>query len=87
MKDKVWFITGCSTGFGRELSLMALEQGYRVAVAARNIDDVKDIISKYKEKAVAIKLDMTNPAEIESSVKKVIEVFGRIDLLVNNAGI
>jgi NAD(P)-dependent dehydrogenase (short-subunit alcohol dehydrogenase family) len=87
MKDKVWFITGCSTGFGRELSLMALEHGYSVAVAARNVDDVKDIISKYKEKAVAIKLDMSNPAEIESSVKKVIEAFGRIDLLVNNAGI
>lgn len=87
MTDKVWFITGCSTGFGRELSLMALEQGYRVAVCSRNTDDVKDIIERHKDRAVAIQLDMTKPAEIESSVKKVIEAFGRIDILVNNAGI
>ncbi|MBA3970627.1 MAG: SDR family NAD(P)-dependent oxidoreductase [Bacteroidetes bacterium] len=87
MKDKVWFITGCSTGFGRELSLMALEMGYRVAVASRNLADIEDITNKYKERALAVQLDMTKPAELKDSVDKILNAFGRIDILVNNAGI
>lgn len=87
MKDKVWFISGCSTGFGRELSIMALEQGYKVAVASRNTKDVADIAGKYPDRALAVQLDMTKPEELEAAVKNVISKFGRIDLLVNNAGI
>lgn len=87
MKDKVWMITGCSTGFGRELALLALENGYRVAVASRNIEDVKDITDKYKERSAAIKLDMTKHEEILAAVEKTFSIFGRIDVLVNNAGI
>ena len=87
MKDKVWFITGCSTGFGRELSIMALELGYRVAVASRNLADIADITNKYKDRALAVQLDMTKPAELKAAVEKILKAFGRIDILVNNAGI
>lgn len=87
MKDRVWLITGCSTGFGRELAILALSKGYRVAVAARNTDDVKDIVKDAGDKALAIKLDVTGPAEIKSAVEKIYAAFGRIDVLVNNAGI
>lgn len=85
--NKVWLITGCSTGFGRELAMKTLERGYLVAVGARNTEDVKDIVSGYPGTSLAIKLDVTNQDEIHSAVKEVIEKFGRIDVLVNNAGI
>ncbi|HXI00173.1 MAG TPA: oxidoreductase [Sphingobacteriaceae bacterium] len=85
--NKVWLITGCSTGFGRELAIEVLSAGYRAAVTARNIDDVQDIVSKYPEKAIAVKLDVTKPADVEAAVIAVMQNFGQIDVLVNNAGI
>lgn len=85
--NKVWFITGCSTGFGRHLAVEALKQGHNVAVASRNTDDVKDIVTKYPETAISIKLDVTKPEEITSAVEQAIARFQRIDVLVNNAGI
>lgn len=85
--SKVWFITGCSTGFGRELAKEVLASGYRAAVAARNTDDVKDITDAYPETAVAVKLDVTKPNEISEAVAQIQEKFGQIDVLVNNAGI
>ena len=84
---KVWLITGCSTGFGRELAKEVLAKGYNAAVAARNTDDVNDIIENYPDTAVAIKLDVTVAAEITAAVKITLERFGQIDVLVNNAGI
>lgn len=85
--DKVWFITGCSTGFGRELSNLLLAQGYKVVVTARKLNDIQDIVEKHKDKALALSLDVTQPKEIETAIKKASEHFGRIDVLVNNAGI
>ncbi len=85
--NKVWLITGCSTGFGRALALHTLELGYKVGVAARNTEDVKDIISQYPQTAIALKLDVTKEEEIASSTAQVLEQFGCIDVLVNNAGI
>ena len=85
--SKVWFITGCSTGFGRHLALEALQQGYQVAVTSRNTDDVKDIVAQFPDRAVAIQLDVTNATEVTTAVKEAQERFGRIDVLVNNAGI
>lgn len=85
--EKVWLITGCSTGFGRELAIHILSKGYLAAVAARNTDDVKDIITGKEGRAVAIKLDVTKPDEIKAAIKKTKDTFGRIDVLVNNAGI
>lgn len=87
MKDKVWIITGCSTGFGRELAKHTLSLGYKVGVGARNIADVEDIITQYPETAVALTLDVTKQEEITTSVKKILQKFNRIDVLVNNAGI
>jgi NAD(P)-dependent dehydrogenase (short-subunit alcohol dehydrogenase family) len=86
MKKK-WLITGCSTGFGRALALEALAQGHHVAVASRNTKDVSDIIEKYPDLAFAVTLDVTNKKQISDAVKSTIEKFGRIDVLVNNAGV
>lgn len=85
--DKVWFITGCSTGFGRELAKLVLASGYKAAVTSRNPNDVKDIVAQYPDTSIAIQLDVTKPAEIKNAVKQAQEKFQRIDVLVNNAGI
>lgn len=85
--SKVWLITGCSTGFGRELTKEALEAGNKVVVTARKPNDIKDIVQAYPETSVAVQLDVTKPEEIKSCVQQAIEKFGRIDVLVNNAGI
>lgn len=85
--NKVWLITGCSTGFGRELAKQVLAKGYQVAVAARNTNDVQDIITAYPTTAIAVKLDVTIAQEIEEAVQMTIQKFGQIDILVNNAGI
>ncbi len=85
--NKVWFITGCSTGFGRYLAKEALEQGYKVVVTARNPADVQDIVAAYPDTALALALDVTDAAQIQSAVAAAIAKFGQIDVLVNNAGI
>jgi NAD(P)-dependent dehydrogenase (short-subunit alcohol dehydrogenase family) len=85
--SKVWFITGCSTGFGRELAKEVLASGYRAAVASRNIDDVKDIVEAYPDNAIAVKLDVTQADQIAAAVTQVQDAFGQVDVLVNNAGI
>ena len=86
--DPVWFITGCSTGFGRHLAAHLLEQGTRVAVTARRPEDVADLVDDAPEgQAVALRLDVTDAAQIEAAVRDAEAAFGRIDVLVNNAGI
>jgi len=84
---KVWLITGCSTGFGRELSTYLLAEGYPVAVAARKTEDIKDIVEGFPETALPLKLDVTKPEDIKTAVQQTLDKFGRIDVLVNNAGI
>lgn len=84
---KVWLITGCSTGLGRAFAEGALYAGHRVAVASRKTDDVKDIIKQYPDTAIAVQLDVTKPAEIKAAVEKAVHHFGKIDVLLNNAGI
>jgi NAD(P)-dependent dehydrogenase (short-subunit alcohol dehydrogenase family) len=85
--NKVWFITGCSTGLGRAFTLAALANGNSVAVASRKTKDVEDIVASYPETAFAVQLDVTKPGEIVTSVKAAAARFGKIDVLVNNAGI
>ena len=85
--NKVWFITGCSTGFGRALANEVLALGQNVVVTARKTSDIEDIVAQYPDTAIAVQLDVTNKTEIASSVKIALEKFGRIDVLVNNAGI
>lgn len=81
----VWFITGCSTGFGRELAKHVLELGYRVAVTARKPNEVKDLAAMGE--ALVLKLDVTHQGQINAAIKAAEKKFGRIDVLVNNAGI
>ena len=81
----VWFITGCSTGFGHELAKQALEGGYRTVVTARRPDEVNAMAARGE--ALVLKLDVTNQGQIDAAIKAAEERFGRIDVLVNNAGI
>ena len=66
--QKVWFITGCSTGFGRYLAVEALAKGYNVVVAARNINDVADIVADYPQSSLVVKLDVTVADQIKEAV-------------------
>jgi NAD(P)-dependent dehydrogenase (short-subunit alcohol dehydrogenase family) len=86
MADKVWFITGCSTGFGRELALAALSQGDQVVATARNVDSLSELTQRWPEHCKALALDVTNHDQIPLVVAEAIAAFGRIDVLVNNAG-
>jgi NAD(P)-dependent dehydrogenase (short-subunit alcohol dehydrogenase family) len=79
----VWFITGCSTGFGRELATQALARGFRTVVTARKPEQVEELAAK----ALVLKLDVTDQSQIDAAVKAAEEKFGGIDVLVNNAGI
>ncbi|MGB0034123.1 MAG: oxidoreductase [Candidatus Acidiferrales bacterium] len=82
----VWFITGCSTGFGRELAKLVLDRGYRAVITARDPGKIQDLTAGHEGRALALKLDVTNKAEVAEAVKKAEAVFGSIDVLVNNAG-
>jgi NAD(P)-dependent dehydrogenase (short-subunit alcohol dehydrogenase family) len=82
----VWFITGCSTGFGRELAQRVLKRGWRAVVTARNPAQVSDLAAAAGDRALALALDVTKPEQIEAVVKAAKDKFGRIDVLVNNAG-
>ena len=85
-KNKVWFITGCSTGFGRELAKIILGKGWNAVVTARNIEQVKDIVEGYENTSLLLKLDVTNKDNVVSAVAEAEARFGKIDVLVNNAG-
>jgi len=86
MDPKVWLITGCSTGLGRAIAIQALEKGYNVAVGARKTTDVDDLVKLYPS-AFAVKLDVTDQQQINDAVVAVVNRFGTLDVLVNNAGI
>lgn len=85
--NKVWLITGCSTGFGRAFATAALQAGYLVAVASRKISDIQDIVDSYPNNAFAVQLDVSNADEIKAAVRATLDHFGKIDVLLNNAGI
>ncbi|MDP3701137.1 MAG: oxidoreductase [Hylemonella sp.] len=81
----VWFITGCSTGFGLELSKQAIERGYRTVVTARDL--AKLPANMASDHVLVLKLDVTQPEQVAAAVKAAEARFGGIDVLVNNAGI
>jgi NAD(P)-dependent dehydrogenase (short-subunit alcohol dehydrogenase family) len=85
-ENKVWFITGTSSGFGRILAEEVLAKGDRVVATARKPEVLQDLIEKYPDTARAIKLDVTNLEDVKNSIQEAIKEFGRIDVLVNNAG-
>ncbi len=85
-KTPVWFITGCSTGFGHELAKLVLARGWRAVVTAREKERVADLVKGHEDRALALSLDVIEDDEIEAGVTAAIRKFGRIDVLVNNAG-
>ncbi|MBC8137235.1 MAG: SDR family NAD(P)-dependent oxidoreductase [Fibrella sp.] len=84
--SRVWFITGTSTGFGRELAIAALDAGNKVVATARKPETLSDLSAKYGDNVLAVRLDVTNKADIDAAVKAATDTFGQIDVLVNNAG-
>jgi NAD(P)-dependent dehydrogenase (short-subunit alcohol dehydrogenase family) len=84
--SRVWFITGSSSGFGLLLAKVALRRGERVIASARDASKLDDLPTLYPDTARILKLDVTDPAEIESVAKMAVTVFGHVDVLVNNAG-
>ncbi len=82
----VWFITGCSSGFGRELAKLVLARGWRAVVTARDRDRVADLVRGCADRALALQLDVADPARIGTAVQAAEDRFGAIDVLVNNAG-
>ncbi|MCA8092084.1 SDR family NAD(P)-dependent oxidoreductase [Burkholderia anthina] len=83
----VWFITGCSTGFGREIARKTLGLGYPTVVTARNPDSLAGLAREFGELAFVLPLDVTQPAQIDAATRATLARFGRVDVLVNNAGI
>src|ERR1700757_1215557 len=90
LKDKVALVTGASQGIGRDTALALAEAGAKVAVAARNEEKlaalVKDIVAAGGE-AFAVKMDVADAEQVKAGFKQVIEKFGRLDILVNNAAV
>ncbi|ORV17926.1 oxidoreductase [Mycobacterium celatum] len=81
-----WLITGCSTGFGREIARAALQDGHQVVVTARRADAVQDLVDEFGELALAAQLDVTDAGQIAAAVAAAEGAFGGVDVLVNNAG-
>jgi NAD(P)-dependent dehydrogenase (short-subunit alcohol dehydrogenase family) len=86
MAEKVWFITGTSRGFGREWAIAALERGDKVAATARDTASLDDVTAKYGDAILPLQLDVTDRAADFAAVKQAHEHFGRLDVVVNNAG-
>jgi NAD(P)-dependent dehydrogenase (short-subunit alcohol dehydrogenase family) len=82
----VWFITGCSSGFGRALATLVLERGWRAAVTARDPSRVEGLVARQNGRGMALTLDVTDSAQIAAAVQAAEGRFGAIDVLVNNAG-
>jgi len=84
--NKVWFITGASTGFGRLLAEHLITLGDSVVATARNIDRIKDLEELAPARVQTLTLDVTEPAQVDAAAKDALARFGHIDVLVNNAG-
>src|ERR1700712_1870171 len=83
---KNWFITGTSRGFGREWTVAALERGDRVAATARNLESLADLADKYGDALLPLELDVTDRDADFAAVARAADVFGSLDIVINNAG-
>ena len=86
VSEKVWFITGASRGFGHQWAIAALERGDHVAATARDTDTLDELVKKYGTAILPIELDVTDRAADFAAVKQAHDHFGRLDIVVNNAG-
>jgi len=84
--SKTWFITGAGRGFGRVWTEAALQRGDRVAATARDVGALDGLVAAYGDKVLALELDVTDKSGGEAAIRRAAEHFGRIDVLVNNAG-
>jgi NADP-dependent 3-hydroxy acid dehydrogenase YdfG len=84
--SKVWFVTGSSRGFGRSFVEAALSRGDKVAATARNAGDLDDLASSYGDAVFPHELDVTEKAAVFETVRQAKARFGRLDIIVNNAG-
>ncbi|WP_440706334.1 SDR family oxidoreductase [Heyndrickxia oleronia] len=83
---RVWFITGASSGLGYEFTKKALELGDKVVGIARNIEKLNELKSQYEEMLLPLRLDVTNRSDVFATVETAIKHFGKIDIVINNAG-
>jgi NAD(P)-dependent dehydrogenase (short-subunit alcohol dehydrogenase family) len=83
---KVWLITGSSRGFGRSLAEAVLEHGDRLVATARHPEQLSSLVNRYGEQVRAVTLDVTNAEQARAAVATAVEAFGRLDVVVNNAG-
>lgn len=86
MTEKIWFITGTSRGFGREWTIAALQRGDKVAATARDVSTLDDLVAEFGDALLPITLDVTDRAADFAAVQQAHEHFGRLDIVVNNAG-
>jgi len=85
-KQKVWFITGASKGMGLEVAKIALANGDKVIATSRSLNEQIESIGKASENLLPLKVDITNEGEVKSVIEKGINIFGQIDVVLNNAG-
>jgi NADP-dependent 3-hydroxy acid dehydrogenase YdfG len=86
MNSKVWFITGASRGFGRVWAEAALERGDKVAATARKVDSLAGLKEKYGDSVLTLELDVTKPGQAQTAIAEAYAYFGRLDIVLNNAG-
>src|SRR5262249_15672280 len=84
--SRVWLITGTSTGMGPALAEEVLAHGARLVATARRTSDIADYAERFGERAIACRVDVTDRGLIDSAVSAALEAFGKIDVVVNNAG-
>ena len=83
-QSSTWFITGCSSGFGRAVARAVVSRGYRTVVTARNPRQVEDLVAGREDRTLALRLDVTDPAQVAEAVRRAEERFGGIDVLVKD---
>jgi NAD(P)-dependent dehydrogenase (short-subunit alcohol dehydrogenase family) len=86
MSARTWFITGSSRGFGREWAIAALERGDSVAATARDTGSLDDLVERFGDRILPLKLDVTDRAAVFDAVETAHRRFGRLDVVINNAG-
>ena len=86
MATKVWFLTGSSRGFGRVWADAALKRGDKVAATARTVTSIADLKEKYGENVLTLELDVTKPNQVKTAVEQAHSHFGRLDIVLKNAG-
>ena len=86
MDRPIWFVTGSSRGFGRALVSAALDGGDFVVATARRPEQLADLVERYGDRVLPVALDVTSGAAAQAAIEAAVGRFGRIDVLVNNAG-